>query len=114
MNPVLDLVLYFGVLTTLVYLIYRYARYSKWEATDVGRAFMGMKVCLLALVLYAFTGVLGLEDPWRDILRVLVVGGIWAALTYQVVVMVRAQGGFRRNLPVRRSLPAHEPRESHK
>lgn len=97
MNHVINLVLYFGVLVTLSYLIYRYARYSRWEDTDVGRAFMGMKVCLLALVLYGFASLAGLEDPWKAIARFLVVGGIWAALTYQVVVMVRRQGGWRQN-----------------
>ena len=103
MSHVIDLVLYIGVSVTLVYLIYRYARYSKWEDTDVGRAFMGMKVCLLTLVLYAFAGRLFGDGPWREVARVLVVGGIWAALTYQVVVMVRSQGGFRQKRRARSS-----------
>lgn len=107
MNHLIDLVLYIGVLVTLSYLIYRYARYSRWEETDAGRAFMGMKVCLLTLVLYAFAGILFGYGSWRDIARVLVVGGIWAALTYQVRVLVRRQGGFRRDKPVERWVPYH-------
>lgn len=102
MSPAIDIALYLGVLVTLSYLIYRYARYSRWEDTDAGRAFMGMKVCLLALVLHVLANLVIESQLVSDITRVLVVGGIWVALTYQVRVMVRNQGGFRRDKPVQR------------
>lgn len=107
-----DLVLYLGVLVTLLYLIYRYARYSKWEATDAGRAFMGMKVCLLSLVGFVLWARAFPEAPVRELVRALVVGSIWLALTYQVHVVVKRQGGLRRDKPVEHWVPYHseEPR----
>ena len=90
-----DLLLYTGVLLTLSYLIYRYARYSKWESTDAGRAFMSTKVCLLALSLYGLLSLAIPAEEWRDIARPLVVGSILVSLLYSVRVLVRWQGGFR-------------------
>lgn len=112
MSNSLALALYVAVALTLGYLIYRYARYSRWEDTDAGRAFMGMKVCLMALVLFglwtrAFPG-----SELRDEVRTTIVGGILVALIYQVKVMVRRQGGFRRNKPVERWVPySDKPRK---
>lgn len=100
-----DLLLYVGVTVTLGYLIYRYARYNRWEDTDAGRAFMGMKACLLALVVFVLLSKVFPDAWWRESARLLVVGGIWAALIYQVRVMVRRQGGLRRNKPVERWVP---------
>lgn len=97
MSPAVDLALYVALALSLGYLIYRYARYSRWEDTDAGRAFMMMKVCLLALVLYGFAALAGMDDPWRDALRLLVVGGILVAVLYQIRVIVRNQGGFHRD-----------------
>ena len=100
MSPYLDLFLYVGVGVTLAYLIYRYGRYSKWEATDAGRAFMLMKVCLLALVLHVISNIVFHNDLLRDITRVLVVGGTALAVAYQVRVVVRSQGGFHLDQPL--------------
>lgn len=105
MNPRFDLVLYIAVALSLGYLIYRYARYSRWEDTDAGRAFMGMKVCLMALVLFGLWARAFPESTLRDEARTVVVGGILLAILYQVKVMVRRQGGFRRNRPVERWVP---------
>lgn len=101
LNPLLFLL----VAVTLGYLIWRVARYSRFEETDAGRAFMLMKCCLMALVLYALGGLLDPDGTWRGPVRVLVIGGIWVALVYQVRVVVRNQGGFRRNRP------RHEPKD---
>jgi hypothetical protein len=111
-NPRVDLALYASVALTLAYLIYRYARYSRWEDTDAGRAFMGMKVCLMSLVVFGLWSRVFPDSDFRDETRFVVVGGILAALVYQVRVLVRRQGGFRRNKPVERWIPYHseEPR----
>jgi hypothetical protein len=99
------ILLYIAVAVTLGYLIYRYARYSRWEETDAGRAFMGMKVCLLSLVFFGLWAKAFPASDLRDEVRTVIVGGILAALIYQVKVMVRRQGGFRRNRRVERWVP---------
>lgn len=101
----LSLALYIGVAVSLSYLIYRYMRYSRWEETDAGRAFLGMKVCLLALTLFGLLARAFPESDLRDPVRTVIVGGILVAVLYQVRVMVRRQGGFRRNRPVQRWVP---------
>lgn len=97
-----DLFLYLAVAVTLIYLIWRVARYSRFEDTPEGRSFMLMKVCLLVLVIYAFAVRFDPDGEWRDVARVVVIGGIWVALMYLVRVVVRNQGGFRRKRHLKR------------
>lgn len=112
MNPRFDLALYIAVAVSLAYLIYRYARYSRWEDTDAGRAFMGMKVCLMTLVSFGLWTRAFPNSTLRDEVRTVIVGGILLALLYQVRVLVRRQGGVRRNKPVQFWVPySEEPRQ---
>lgn len=100
-----DLALYIGVLGSLGYLIYRYMRYSRWEETDAGRAFLGMKVCLFALAAFGLLARAFPDSALRDPARTIIVGGILCAVVYQVRVLLRRQGGFRRKKPIQRWVP---------
>lgn len=91
-----DILLYLHVAAALSYLIYRYARYSRWRSTDAGRAFMTMKLALMSLVLFGLGSTADPDGDWRPIVRRLVVSAILGALLYQVSVIIRRQGGWRR------------------
>lgn len=113
MNIDFALVLYISLAVSLSYLIYRYMRYSRWEETDAGRAFLGMKICLLALTLFGLMARAFPNEDLRDAARTIIVGGILAAVLYQVRVLVRLQGGFRRNHPVQRWVPYESDEDRH-
>ena len=114
MTSTFALALYVGVALSLSYLIYRYMRYSRWEETDAGRAFLGMKICLLALTLFGLSARAWPNNDLLDETRTIIVGGILVAVLYQVRVMVRRQGGLRRNHPVERWVPYRDDRDRDK
>ena len=105
MTVTFSLVLYISLALSLGYLIYRYMRYSRWEETDAGRAFLGLKVCLLCLVLFGLSARAFPNNQLLDETRTIIVGGILVAVLYQVRVMVRRQGGLRRKNKVQRWVP---------
>jgi len=98
---IFTILLYVSVAVTLAYLIYRYGRYSEWNSTAAGQAYMAMMICLMALVIYSLLGVAFPDPDWRAVARPIVVGAILAALVRQVVVVVHEQGGWRRTRRVR-------------
>lgn len=105
----IDVLLYAVVVVTLSYLIYRYHRYSAWEQTPAGRAFMLMKVCLLALSVYGLANVWFLTGAAEDAIRAVITLSITGALIYQTRVVVDSQGGFRRSN--RRAAEVEEPHQ---
>lgn len=105
----IDIILYAVLAVVLSLLIYRYGRFSNWRSTDAGRAFMLMKCSLFALVLYGLASVSFLEGPAQDTIRGAVVGSIVVATVYQLVVVVRRQGGWGLEEDVEPAIEQHEP-----
>lgn len=78
------------------YLIYRYARYSDWRQTAIGRSFMLMKVCLFTLFTYLLIQH-WLPFPAKVALVFTIVGGVDVALIRLTSVIVKLQGGWHRD-----------------
>lgn len=105
----IDIILYAVLAIVLGLLIYRYSRFSNWASTDAGRAFMLMKCSLFALVLYGLASVSVLDGGAQDTVRGAVVGSITIAAIYQLVVVVRRQGGWSLETNVENDVEQHEP-----
>lgn len=93
----IDALLFACLSLSLLYLIYRYHRYSTWWQTEAGRAFMTMKVCLFMLSTYRLSDVWFLEGFVEDVIRAGVLSAIIGAVNYQTYVVIDSQGGFRRS-----------------
>lgn len=93
LNLVLILVGWLG----LGYLIYRYARYSPWRSTIIGQSFMMMKTALWAL--FTFVLVARLFPDWegRKLISAALLLFVVVAIIWQTAVVVKLQGGLRRN-----------------
>lgn len=76
-------------------LVFRYGRYTDWRQTEIGKAFMLVKVCLV--VMFAYLLVARWLPFWVQVpLVILIVGGIDFGLIRQGKVIVKLQGGWRR------------------
>jgi hypothetical protein len=99
----LTVALYVLGLVALAYMIYRYARYTPWRSTPIGRAFMLMKTALLAVFVFVLVSVVWPDWTWRDEARVLLVGYADFAILTQTWIVLQFQGGFRRHRVVKDS-----------
>lgn len=81
----------------LSYLIYRYARYSAWRSTIIGQSFMMMKAALWALFTFVLVARLFPEWPGRPLVTAALLLFVVIAIIWQTIVVVKLQGGFRRN-----------------
>lgn len=106
----IDTLLFACLSLSLLYLIYRYHRYSEWWKTDAGRAYMTMKVSLLSLSTFRFFDTWFLGGVVEDAVRAAVVSTIIGAVFYQIRAVVKSQGGFRRqNRPIAEYTEPHQP-----
>lgn len=78
------------------YLVYRYARYSPWRSSAIGRGFMFMKTALLAVFVFVLASVIFGDYPGEDLFRLALIGYADFALIYQLTVVMREQGRARR------------------
>lgn len=92
----MTIALYAVGIVALTYLIYRYGRYNPWRSTPIGRAFMASKTSLWAIFLYALAVTIWPDEPWQGAARLILVGYALTAIFYQLQVVIKFQGGFRR------------------
>lgn len=92
----MTITLYAVGIIALTYLIYRYGRYNPWRSTPIGRAFMASKTSLLAIFLYALAVTIWPDWFLQGPARLLLVGYALTAIFYQLQVVIKFQGGFRR------------------
>lgn len=93
----MTITLYAVGIIALMYLIYRYGRYNPWQSTPIGRAFMASKTSLLAIFVYALAVSLWPDESWQGAARIILVGYALTAVFYQLQVVIKFQGGFRRH-----------------
>lgn len=78
------------------YFVYRYARYSPWRETAVGRGLMTLSTAICAVLVNTLLAVLlGPEWLLRDVARLLTLGYSIGGLAYMVRNLVQLQGGWR-------------------
>lgn len=92
----MTIALYAVGILALTYLIYRYGRYNPWSTTPIGRAFMASKTALLAIFFYALAVTIWPDEAWQGAARLLLVGYALTTVFYQLQVVIKFQGGFRR------------------
>lgn len=92
----MTIALYTVGILALTYLIYRYGRYNPWQSTPIGRAFMASKTSLLAIFAYALAVTIWPAEDWQGAARLVLVGYALTAIFYQLQVVIKFQGGFRR------------------
>lgn len=79
---------------SLTYLIYRYARYSRWTETAAGKGFMLMKVAFWSVISFALvSAALPEGGVWREIVRPIVLGLVQLGVMVQIAIVVKEQGG---------------------
>jgi hypothetical protein len=90
--------LYAAVLLLTSYFVYRYARYSPWRATSVGRGLMTLATAIAAVDLNPIVSILAGPD-WvlRDLMRLLTLGYSVVALAYMTKNLIQLQGGWRQD-----------------
>lgn len=95
--------LYVLGLISLTVLLYRYMRYSNWRSTPIGRAFVLMKSALVAIFVYALAVTIWPDADWQNEARLLLIGYANIAIVTQTSIVVKFQGGWYRNRPVKDS-----------
>lgn len=92
MNTIL-VALYIVGFLSLSIMIYRYARYSPWRRSPMGRAFMMMKTALWAVLAHALIVRTFHDWAFKDELRFALTTYAVGAIVYQTIVVIRYQGG---------------------
>lgn len=80
----------------LTYLIYRYARYSKWRSTQIGKAFMAMKLALWSLLTFVIVARFLPDNEFWDLVAAVLLGFMAGAIAFQIRAVLYLQGGFLR------------------
>ena len=89
------MVMYALAAVLLTAMVFRYTRYSDWRSTAAGRSFLYLQVMFLVILVFVFARVAWPDVAWLEWVRPAILGGIDAALAYQLYTVVKYQGGWR-------------------
>jgi len=82
-------------LLPLILFIYRYARYSPWTMSFVGRALMGEKIAFSLVIALVLLGSYAHDYPGRDWIRLVVYASVLVFLWWDFMNLLHIQNKAR-------------------